>query len=368
MDLLRRWSTEAPLAQDAHDTKPTLLVSWWCTCFAITVVLFRFCGRYVRTEKVFREDGVMLLATIPLLLRMAFVHVILLYGTNNTTTQGLSVLNMRHRELGSKLVLASRIMYAAYLWTIKYSASFFLRSLTEQIWQRSHLRMLRYLHLLLGFTFLAVVISDLAECHPFQHYWQVVPDPGPQCRQGYAQFLTMTITNIVTNVALVAFPIPMIMKSRLSGKGKSIVILRMALPLIGVAVTISQIASVLSRHGDQRFRSLFASIDILVTTFIANAVALGSLLQDKGYKKSKYKHIIEIHGSKPKAAGDDRRGRDRWGSDENLMRSSNVELKEALSEIEMLPIQGLPSPAPRAKLQEIKVHSTWEIEVLDTSS
>ena len=113
MDLLRRFADAAPPLRTFHEDKPTLLVSWWCTFYAITIILFRFCGRYIRTEKVFVEDGLMIVAIVPLLMRMAFVHVILLYGTNNTVTTGLTSLEIQHRQIGSKLVLASRVMYAA---------------------------------------------------------------------------------------------------------------------------------------------------------------------------------------------------------------------------------------------------------------
>jgi hypothetical protein len=71
------------------------------------------CGRYIRAEKIFLEDGIMVLAVVPLLMRMAFVHVILLYGTNNTVTTGLTAVEIQQRQTGSQLVLASRIMYAA---------------------------------------------------------------------------------------------------------------------------------------------------------------------------------------------------------------------------------------------------------------
>ena len=73
----------------------------------------RLAGRYIRTEKLFREDKVMALSIIPLLARMGFVHLILLWGTNNAVTVGLSPLEIHHREIGSKLVLCSRICYAA---------------------------------------------------------------------------------------------------------------------------------------------------------------------------------------------------------------------------------------------------------------
>jgi len=43
---------------------------------------------------------------------MGLVHAILLFGTNNITTGGLSAEDIHEREIGSKLVLASRIFYA----------------------------------------------------------------------------------------------------------------------------------------------------------------------------------------------------------------------------------------------------------------
>jgi len=54
----------------------------------------------------------MMASVIPLMIRMAFVHVVLIYGTNNVKTAGLTAEDIRQREIGSKLVLASRIFYA----------------------------------------------------------------------------------------------------------------------------------------------------------------------------------------------------------------------------------------------------------------
>ena len=113
MELLRRLVGTAPDLVSFRDVKPTLLVSWWCTIYAMSVIFLRIGGRYVRAEKLFIDDGIMLLAIIPLLLRMAFVHVVLLFGTNNTVTTGLSPGQIHQREIGSQLVLASRVMYAA---------------------------------------------------------------------------------------------------------------------------------------------------------------------------------------------------------------------------------------------------------------
>ena len=97
------------------DDKPTLLVCWWATIFSAVIILLRVAGRFVRTERLFREDKTAALALIPLFLRMGCVHFILVHGTNNARFDGvvLSAEELRGRELASGLVLASRVLYAS---------------------------------------------------------------------------------------------------------------------------------------------------------------------------------------------------------------------------------------------------------------
>ena len=113
MILPRGLNSSAPRARTKVEDNATLLVSWWCTGFALAIILVRLAGRYVRTEKLFREDKIIAWSIIPLLARMGCVHMVLIWGTNNAITTGLTTVQIEHREIGSRLVLASRIMYAA---------------------------------------------------------------------------------------------------------------------------------------------------------------------------------------------------------------------------------------------------------------
>lgn len=106
------YSQTPPDIRTRFDDHPTLLVSWWATGFSLAFIITRVCGRYVRTERFFPEDKMMMVSVIPLLIRMALVHVVLLYGTNNTKTAGLTEEEIRRREIGSRLVLGARIFYA----------------------------------------------------------------------------------------------------------------------------------------------------------------------------------------------------------------------------------------------------------------
>jgi len=78
------------------------------------------------------------------------------------------------------------------------------------VWKRSYQIALQIVRWNLFLTFIGVIIATLAECEPFTHYWQVVPDPGPHCRQGLAQLMTMGVSDIFTDLLLVVFPIPII--------------------------------------------------------------------------------------------------------------------------------------------------------------
>ena len=128
----------APRTRDANN--PTLLFSWWCTAFSAAIILTRLCGRKTRSNKLFTEDWIMMLALIPLLIRMALVHVILLYGTNNVQTIGVHYTKpeLDHRSIGARLVLAARIFYAMFIWTSKLTISEFLKRITLRIWRRSY--------------------------------------------------------------------------------------------------------------------------------------------------------------------------------------------------------------------------------------
>jgi hypothetical protein len=152
---------------------------------------------------------------------------------------------------------------------------------------------------------------------------------------------------------------------------------------------------IINRRFAQPIRSLLASFDILLATFISNAIVLISLLQDRGYKKSKYKHGTERDGFHVKGAqkggigdGVGRVRHERWGSDEDLMRGSDGDDASlgkktdgtivSVESIGMRDLQkngslrterdrsrdkGLPGVPGKVKLKEIRVATTWDIRV-----
>ncbi|GAO16832.1 uncharacterized protein UV8b_01103 [Ustilaginoidea virens] len=336
--------------------KPTLLVCWWATSFCTLMILLRVSGRFVRTERLFVEDKIAALAVIPLNLRMVCVHYVLSYGTNNAdfAAAELSSEQLRQKAIASGLVLLSRFFYAATLWTLKFCILEFLKRITDLTWERSHHVALVAIRWALVLTFVGVIVSDLTECHPFSHYWQVLPDPGGSCRQAYVQLITMACCNILTDLLLVVFPIPLILKSNMAASRKLQLVLLFSLSLGVVAITVFRLPRIIHEHGRQQYRSLLASVELLFATAAANALVLGSFVRDRGVKKQKFRRNSGAADSFDRTSTNPRRPalHRHWGSDEDLFRDVGLgvdpELREQLDRADVERI----GPAPRVMMAQ----------------
>jgi hypothetical protein len=228
----------------------------------------------------------------------------------------------------------------------KFTVSEFLKRMTERFWKKGYELGLRCIRGFLVVTFIAVLVATLTECQPFSHYWQVIPDPGPQCRQGYAHLLTMGVTDIITDVLLICFPIPIILRSSMALKRKISLVSLFSMSIILIAITATRIPLVVQHRGLQQFRTVLASSEILAAALVSNAIILGSFLRDRGVKKAKYK-FGSTNDSMERRSSSRRQTLQRYGSDEDLARSlgyrTNPELAEERTSI--------PRPAPVADLK-----------------
>ncbi|KAJ5676869.1 uncharacterized protein N7477_002502 [Penicillium maclennaniae] len=328
------YSPNVPDYESRTQINPTLLMSWWATGFSLAIIVVRLCGRYVRLERFFPEDKMMVLSIIPLSIRMVLVHFVLIYGTNNVKTDGLTAEEISKREIGSKLVLVARIFYAIFIWMAKLTVCEFFKRVTGMVWRRSVAIFLRLIQFFLISTLVAVVIATLAECQPFSHYWQVVPDPGTSCRSGYANLITMGTCDVITDLLLVAFPVPIILMAQIPMKRKLGLVVLFCLSLFLVAITCYRVPNVIKHDGAQPYRSLIASLEILAATAVSNAVVIGSFVRDRGVKKLKYKRT---QGSASVSESMDtscmRRNtvmQHQWGSDSDLAAGVGIRLDPKL--------------------------------------
>lgn len=78
-----------------------------------------------------------------------------------------------------------------------------------------------FLRCALGLSFITVLVTGLAECHRVAKNWQVTPEPGGQCRQGFVQLITIGTARTATDIILSVFPVPTILYTHIPTKRKA---------------------------------------------------------------------------------------------------------------------------------------------------
>ncbi|KAL3428438.1 hypothetical protein PVAG01_01947 [Phlyctema vagabunda] len=107
--------------------------------------------------------------------------------------------------------------YPALIWSMKAIMVMFFRRLTLGLWLR---RIVNYLGILCIFSYIAVVITVFAGCRPFSANWEVYPLPGMECTFRLQNIIVVSVSNIVTDVALLFVPVPLLFKVKIPTKQK----------------------------------------------------------------------------------------------------------------------------------------------------
>ena len=228
------------------------------------------------------------------------------------------------------------------------------------MWKKKWETTLNAIRWFLIITFAGVVIATLVECQPFYLYWQVTPVPEARCRQGFAQLITMGVSDIITDIALVVFPLPVIFASKMRLGRKISLSLLFGLSLILVGITLYRMYATIESHSNQQLRSLIASLEILAAAAVSNALVLGSFVRDRGVKKSKFKFGStggESVLDRPTTARTRPRAALSWGSDIDLVSDLGMrlgpEFRHERSEI------ARPAPAVMPSEGVIPAPSSW---------
>ncbi|KAK2861369.1 hypothetical protein FQN49_004282 [Arthroderma sp. PD_2] len=92
------------------------------------------------------------------------------------------------------------------------------------------------------------------------------------CRKGTVNLLSMASLNIITDIALIVFPIPLLWRmSALKFQTKVQLTFLFLVGTLVVAVTITRIPLIFSHSVNQNSRTLWASVEIVCASVAANA-------------------------------------------------------------------------------------------------
>lgn len=167
----------------------------------------------------------------------------------------------------------------------------------------------------------------------------------------------MGTADIITDILLVAFPIPIVARSQIRLKRKLSLVCLFSFSVALIVITGLRIPYVIQHHGRQQYRTVWASIEILASAAVSNALILGTFVKDRGVKKNKYRPdatLDTISRAETRRATVASFHRD---SEEALFRQMGVRMPEELC----YPTSPLPRPAPVARISDSKTPQHHEL-------
>lgn len=267
-------------AQAKHANYACAALSLFILCTRVIVSQFR--------KRPFDLSFFLVLLSIAVIIsRITVVYFYLLYGTAADALSDehyFDVHNMGNVKMGSILSLVARVLITASCWL---QICLLLRFYTSMMYSIPWVaRMIKLTWFATITTFIAVVLTTLLECRPFHLYWQISPNPG-KCVKGYIQIFLQCLSNIVLDLLLliISYPILITCKNR-SWKQHLRIALLFTLGTFCIIVTVLRLVSIWDNRGAQPTRSLWASVAMVVSTFVANAPTIYGDLQIAKRRKS----------------------------------------------------------------------------------
>ncbi|KIV90213.1 hypothetical protein PV10_07542 [Exophiala mesophila] len=244
-----------------------------CTAVAITILIVRIVTSRLKLGYFDVSVWVCVLAILVASSRIVVNQYVLTYGTSNDAIYGNTKYfdeeDLARLKIGSILALIARLLITTFYWLQNCLLLLFYSQLF-QIRSRLTTALIRSCWAALALSYIAVVLSTFLECRPFRLYWQVDPAPGT-CIRAYIQLVVQASTNIVLDLHLLAISFPLIIVQHRTLSERLRVWTLFVLGFFCIIITCIRLAYIYAESSYQPVRSLWASIQLLVSCFVANA-------------------------------------------------------------------------------------------------
>ncbi|KAM5358612.1 hypothetical protein ACJZ2D_015129 [Fusarium nematophilum] len=266
-----------------------------CVCAALIVarcvyrVLFR-CKLHPTCHRTWRiDDFYMTIAMLPLVGRATCISLSFVLNPSHTyepatdaeaLARGVSVdIINNERILSHKLLIPGRICYALFLWCLKLGLlAFYSRFVGVFPWGKL---VCNTLWCFIVLSFVAVLVTTLLECRPLSLMWALnFEDTSETCHRALRNLILMAVCNIISDVALIILPFPILKHLRLDLKAKLQLGFLFGIGGVVVAITILRLPLIFDQSVSQKSRSMWASIEILCACVVANTPLFYALLKD----------------------------------------------------------------------------------------
>lgn len=213
----------------------------------------------------------LLASIVAISFRISLNYEVLRYGTVNDAAGRpgyFKIHNEANVVKGSKIILASRVAITVSLWLQVCLLLLFYSQILQDIqWIKI---MIRLTWVVAGLSFLVVILLTFLECRPFHLYWQIDPPPG-KCVKAYGQLLSQCICNIILDLMLLVISFPLLLSRGRNWTQSLRIGVVFMLGTFCLVVTILRLAAVYGDGGQQQARTLWGAVQIIVSSFVANA-------------------------------------------------------------------------------------------------
>lgn len=243
-----------------------------CAGLSLVILLVRGVIARVKDGKSDISTVICIASILVVTARLIVNQFVLSYGTSNDALFGkaqyFDAHDLETLKIGSILALIARLLITTFYWLqtclllLFYSRIFEVRARWTTI-------LIRICWVAIPLTYVAVVLATFLECHPFQLYWQIEENPG-NCIRAYIQLLTQGISNIALDLMLLAISCPLLVVRHRSIFEKLRVGALFCLGFFCIILTCVRIAYIYAEDSYQPVRSFWASIQMLVSCFVAN--------------------------------------------------------------------------------------------------
>lgn len=267
------------MTASAADARVTTYV---CSALSLSILLSRLAATTWSRRPLDRGFVLAVLSVVVEAVRIATTHLYLAYGTAaDAALRGegggddrgyyFNPSDTHLVAVGSICSLFSRVLLTVTLWLQVSLLLVFYTKITSGIGAVA--RTVRWAWLFWAASLVAVVLLTFLECRPFRLYYDI-PAKGaqpPLCARAYAQLALQGACNTVLDLAVlfIAFPLVTLRKRSLS-QHLSLWTL-FALGAFCIVVTCVRMALIFQQGSSQTTRSLWAAVQALVSTFVANA-------------------------------------------------------------------------------------------------
>ncbi|PWY88142.1 UbiD family decarboxylase [Aspergillus heteromorphus CBS 117.55] len=193
--------------------------TWVWLAVVLLITILRYVSRAMqmgvsRTLQI--EDMVMAGTVIFYILLTVFLIEVAKHGTNEIPPDQFGDIDpssIPDRITGSKLVIVVEQMWLATIWGCKACLLLLYSTMTSGLSQH---RAVRIIGAFCAFSFVLIeVLFFAAWCRPFSAYWSV-PPKNLQCSVYRDHLILVLSLNILTDVLIMAIPLPLLFKARLT--------------------------------------------------------------------------------------------------------------------------------------------------------